>query len=164
MTDPCFVVQKHKATRLHYDFRLEIEGVLKSWAVPKGPSMGPSIKRLAVMVEDHPLDYRDFEGAVAEGEYGAGAVVIWDEGSVTWEGEKGPVRMLEGGFLEFSLHGSKLKGRFKLINAKLGGNVANWLLIKRRDEFAEDEDDLLTREPDSARTGRSLLDIADDTA
>ena len=164
MSDTCFVVQKHKATRLHYDFRLEIEGVLKSWAVPKGPSMVPSIKRLAVMVDDHPIEYRDFEGAVPEGEYGAGAVMIWDEGTVTWEGDKGSVQMLAGGFLEFSLHGSKLDGRFKLINAKLGGNAANWLLIKRRDEFAEDEDDLLTREPDSARTGRSLLDIADDTA
>jgi len=163
MSDPVFVVQKHDATRLHYDFRLQIGGVLKSWAVPKGPSMMTTMKRLAVAVEDHELDWRDFEGVIDAEEYGGGTVMIWDEGTVTWEGDKDPVEMLEGGFIEFALHGKKLKGRFKLIHAKLGGNVKNWLLIKRKDDFAETTDDLLKREPDSARTGRTLDEIAAET-
>jgi len=162
MGKACFVVHKHDASRLHYDFRLEIGGVLKSWAVPKGPSMATSIKRLAVMVEDHDLEYRDFEGTIPEDEYGAGTVMIWDEGTVTWEDDKDPVEMLEGGFVEFALHGKKLKGRFKLVHAKLGGNERNWLLIKRKDDHAETEDDLLTRKPDSARTGRTMEQIAAD--
>ena len=158
----CFVVHKHRATRLHYDFRLEIDGVLKSWAVPKGPSMVTSMKRLAVAVEDHELDYRDFEGSIPEDEYGGGTVMIWDEGTVTWEGDGNPVEMLAGGFVEFALHGRKLEGRFKLIHAKLGGNERNWLLIKRKDKHTEAEDDLLTREANSARTGRTMEQIAAD--
>ena len=155
-----FVVQKHQARRLHYDFRLEIGDVLISWAVPKGPSMVTSIKRLAIKVEDHQIDYRDFEGAIPDDEYGAGVVMIWDEGTVTWEDDKDPVGMLAGGFVEFALQGKKLKGRFKLIHAKLGGSERNWLLIKRKDDHVETEDDLLTREPNSARTGRSMEQIA----
>jgi bifunctional non-homologous end joining protein LigD len=156
-----FVVQKHDASRLHYDFRLEIAGVLKSWAVPKGPSMVTSVKRLAVMVEDHELDYADFEGVVPEGDYGSGAVMIWDEGTVTWEDDADPAAMMDSGVLAFSLDGKKLKGRFKLVHAKMGGDPKNWLLIKRTDDFAESDDDLLTREPNSARTGRSLIEIVE---
>lgn len=161
MGEACFVVQKHDASRLHYDFRLEIGGVLKSWAVPKGPSMVTSVKRLAVMVDDHELDYADFEGVIEENKYGAGTVMIWDEGTVTWEGEKDPAGMLEGGVVEFVLHGRKLKGRFKLIHARMGGSERNWLLIKRKDEHASTEDDILTREPDSTRTGRTMEQIAE---
>jgi len=157
-----FVVQKHQAARLHYDFRLEVGGVLKSWAVPKGPSLVTSVKRLAVLVEDHPLEYRDFEGTIAEGEYGAGVVMIWDEGTVEWAVGKDPVGMFDAGFLEFELRGKKLKGRFKLVQTKMNGDPRNWLLIKRRDDDAEEKDDLLGREPNSARTGRSMEQIAAD--
>lgn len=160
MTRQHFVVHKHDATRLHYDFRLEIGGVLKSWAVPKGPSMVSSIKRLAVMVEDHELDYRDFEGGIPEEEYGGGTVMIWDEGAVKWEGDADPLEMVTSGLLEFELAGNKLKGRFKLVHAKMGGDVRNWLLIKRRDDHAEAKDDILQRLPHSARTGRSMKEIA----
>ncbi|KPL01540.1 MAG: hypothetical protein AMK75_04375 [Planctomycetes bacterium SM23_65] len=160
MTTARFVVHKHQATRLHYDFRLEMGGVLVSWAVPKGPSMVTSVKRLAIKVEDHELDYRDFEGTIPEEEYGAGAVMIWDEGTVTWEDDKDPIEMLAGSLVEFALQGKKLKGRFKLVHAKLGGNERNWLLIKRKDDHVETEDDILTRQPDSARTGRTMEQIA----
>ena len=164
MTNPCFVVQKHDASRLHYDFRLEVDGVLKSWAVPKGPSMLSSVKRLAVMVEDHDLEYRNFEGAIPGDEYGGGTVMIWDEGSLSWTGDKTPTEMLESDMLEFELEGTKLKGRFKLINAKMGGKAKNWLLIKRKDEFVEDEDDLLIRAPNSARTDRTMQQIAEESS
>ena len=115
-----FVVQKHDATRLHYDFRLEMQGVLKSWAVPKGPSMNPEDRRLAMMVEDHPYDYKDFEGIIPEGNYGAGTVIIWDQGtygSLEEEGtkekeEKSLLRQLKAGSLKFKLNGTKLKGEF----------------------------------------------------
>jgi bifunctional non-homologous end joining protein LigD len=157
-----FVVQKHEASRLHYDFRLQVQGVLKSWAVPKGPSLAPSVKRLAVLVEDHPLEYRDFEGTIAEGEYGAGVVMIWDEGTVEWDAGKDPVEMFGAGLLEFELRGRKLKGRFKLVQTKMNGDARNWLLVKRRDDDAEEKDDLLSREPNSARTGRTMEQIAAD--
>ena len=157
-----FVVHKHQARNLHYDFRLEMEGVLKSWAVPKGPSMSPADKRLAVMVEDHPLDYRDFEGVIDEGEYGAGAVMIWDEGAVTWKEGEDPAQMLDRGQIEFELSGKKLKGRFALIRTRMGGSEKNWLLIKGRDEHARARGDVLKEEPDSVRTGRSLERIARD--
>src|SRR4051812_47778804 len=132
-----FVVQKHDATRLHYDFRLEMEGVLKSWAVPKGPSLDPSVKRLAMMVEDHPFDYRTFEGIIPEGNYGAGTVIVWDEGtyepletsSDKKEAEKNLLRQLHGGSLKFRMHGKKLKGEFALVKIK-NSEDNSWLLIK----------------------------------
>ncbi len=126
-----FVVQEHHARHLHWDFRLELGGVLKSWAVPKGPPEEPGIKRLAMMVEDHPLDYADFEGEIPAGEYGAGAVILWDHG--TWEpqGEKPPERLLEEGTLKLRLHGRRLQGGYALVRMKKAGENA-WLLIKER--------------------------------
>lgn len=134
-----FVVQRHDASHLHYDFRLEVNGVLKSWAIPKGPSMNPADKRLAVMVEDHPLQYARFQGEIPSGNYGAGSVMIWDHG--TYEpledakDDKAIVRKLSKGSLKFSLHGEKLKGSFGLVQMK-DGKQKNWLLIKHRDEYA----------------------------
>lgn len=138
-----FVIQRHAASRLHYDFRLEMEGVLKSWAVPKGPSLDPKDKRLAMMVEDHPYDYKDFEGNIPEGNYGAGQVEVWDSG--TYEpleensklsDEKELLRELHAGSLKFILHGKKLKGEFALVKMK-NTDDNSWLLIKHKDEFAE---------------------------
>ena len=158
---PAFVVHKHKATRLHYDFRLEIAGVLKSWAVPKGPSLKHADKRLAVMVEDHPYDYKDFEGVIPEGEYGAGPVMIWDYG--TFEPESGdPAEALERGELKVRLHGRKLKGGYVLIRTAMGGKKENWLLIKEKDEFADDSVDIVESEPDSAKSGRSIGQIEEE--
>jgi bifunctional non-homologous end joining protein LigD len=132
-----FVVHEHKATRLHYDFRLELGGVLKSWAVPKGPSMNPADKRLAVMVPDHPLEYADFEGIIPAGQYGAGPVVVWDSG--TWEpmedGE--PEAGLRSGKLAFVLKGKKLKGGFALARFGGGRTGEEWLLMKKNDEHAD---------------------------
>ena len=142
-----FVVQRHAASKLHYDFRLEMDGVLKSWAVPKGPSLNPEDKRLAMMVEDHPYDYKDFEGNIPEGNYGAGQVEIWDSG--TYEpldetsklsDENKLLKELKSGSLKFTLHGKKLKGEFALIKMKNAENNA-WLLIKHKDKFAKEEYD-----------------------
>lgn len=142
-----FVIQRHAASRLHYDFRLEMEDVLKSWAVPKGPSLNPEDKRLAMMVEDHPYDYKDFEGNIPEGNYGAGQVEIWDSG--TYEpldetsklsDEKELLKELKAGSLKFILHGKKLKGEFTLVKMKNAENNA-WLLIKHKDKFAEEKYD-----------------------
>ncbi len=130
-----FVVHEHHATRLHYDFRLEIAGVLKSWAIPKGPSMTPADKRLAVMVDDHPLEYGEFEGIIPEGQYGAGPVLIWDSGEFQPEGD--PETALKKGSLSFILKGKKLKGGFSLILMKGRGSGKDWLLIKGRDSFAK---------------------------
>ena len=143
-----FVVQRHKASRLHYDFRLELDGVLKSWAVPKGPSLNPSDKRLAMMVEDHPYDYKDFAGIIPEGNYGAGIVEIWDKGtyadvdnSPLEEAEKKLKKGLKSGDFKFHLYGKKLKGEFVLVKLKKSDKDDNsWLLIKHRDDFATDED------------------------
>jgi bifunctional non-homologous end joining protein LigD len=130
-----FVVHEHHATRLHYDFRLEIAGVLKSWAIPKGPSMNPSEKRLAVMVEDHLLEYGDFEGIIPEGLYGAGSVLIWDSGEFEAEGD--PEIALRQGKLRFTLNGKKLKGGFSLVLMRGRGTGKQWLLIKTQDAFAQ---------------------------
>ena len=134
-----FVVQEHHASHLHYDFRLEIDGVLKSWAIPKGPSLCPKIKRLAVMTEDHPLAYATFAGTIPEGEYGAGKVIIWDHGN--WESLDDIQKGLLDGKLTFNLYGKKLRGKWTLLRFK--GEIKNWLLIKAHDEFAvENEEDL----------------------
>jgi len=142
-----FVVQKHHARQLHYDFRLELDGLLKSWAVPKGPSLDPSVKHLAMMVEDHELDYKDFEGVIGEG-YGAGKVIVWDKGTYrsieTAERLKGEEQLRKGlnkGDLKFILKGKKLKGEFALVkmkNPKMGKNA--WLLIKKKDKYASTDD------------------------
>ena len=157
-----FVVQKHAARRLHYDFRLEMDGVLKSWAVTRGPSLVPGEKRLAVEVEDHPLDYGSFEGTIPKGEYGGGAVIIWDRG--TWTPIGDAHKGLAKGHLEFELHGEKLKGRWHLVRMRRNAREKhdNWLLIKGEDEFARTEGapDILEEQPDSAATGRPIDEVA----
>lgn len=160
-----FVVQKHAATRLHYDLRLEAGGVLKSWAVPKGPNYDPSQKRLAVEVEDHPIDYGDFEGIIPQGQYGAGTVMVWDRGE--WEPEGDWEEGLESGRLKFRLHGQKLRGGWTLVRIRSGnGDPAkkNWLLIKERDEEAGNpgEYDVTASQPLSVKTGRTMEEIKDD--
>jgi len=149
-----FVVQKHDASHLHYDFRLESEdGVLKSWAVPKGPSMDPTIKRLAVLVEDHPLDYLHFEGTITPGNYGAGTVIVWDTGSYT--SKESLLQQMETGKVSVELYGNKLKGLFSLVRTKRDNQ---WLLIKSRDQYASSQD-VTTEQPDSVLTSRSNSDI-----
>ena len=128
-----FVVQKHDATRLHYDFRLEVNGVLKSWAIPKGPSENPDDKRLAVMVEDHPPDYADFEGTIPEGQYGAGSVEIWDRGSFENIRTIPMGKSIEEGKVEIKLEGKRLKGDYALIRTKLGGKEKNWLFFRMKE-------------------------------
>jgi bifunctional non-homologous end joining protein LigD len=155
-----YVIQKHAATRLHYDFRLELDGTLKSWAVPKGPSCNPHDKRLAVHVEDHPLDYGSFEGTIPKGEYGGGTVMVWDRG--TWESiDPKPLQSYKSGKMKFQLHGEKLKGAWALVRMKPrpGEHADNWLLIKERDEFAHFKGDITTKMPNSAATGRDLEEI-----
>ncbi len=166
---PIFVIQKHRASSLHYDFRLEVDGVLKSWAVPKGPSTDPREKRLAVMTEDHPLEYAGFEGVIPEGEYGAGTVLVWDAGvyrNVTYEdregkGEQSVAEGLEHGFVEVCLEGEKIKGRYRLIHAKLGGQEKNWLLVKGRDDHADARRNPVSTEPESVLSGRTIEQIAE---
>src|SRR5262249_6069662 len=132
-----FCVQRHDATRLHYDFRLEIDGVLKSWAVPKGPTLDPGAKHFAAHVEDHPVDYGDFEGTIPAGNYGAGSVLLWDRGSFELLGGVPAKDQLGRGDLKFRLHGEKLKGDFALVRMKVRGKGNEWLIIKKRDEFAD---------------------------
>ena len=156
-----FVIQKHDATRLHYDLRLEFDSVFKSWAVTKGPSLDPHDKRLAVEVEDHPLDYGDFEGTIPEGQYGGGTVMLWDRGY--WESDD-PERGFKKGDLKFTLHGDKLHGSFVLVrmrNDRTGGKRTNWLLIKHRDEFVkEGEANDILEQDKSVASGRSMQQIA----
>ncbi|WP_112662509.1 DNA ligase D [Microvirga flavescens] len=157
-----YVVQKHDATRLHYDFRLELDGALKSWAVAKGPSLDPNDKRLAIEVEDHPLDYGGFEGTIPEGQYGAGTVMLWDRG--TWQPDGDPHKGLAKGHLSFTLNGDKLKGHWHLVrmHGKPRERQVPWLLIKGDDEYARAENtpDILDEEPSSVATGLSLGEIA----
>ena len=158
-----FVVQKHAARSLHYDFRLHVGDVLKSWAVPKGPSMDPARKRLAIQVDDHPLDYKDFEGVVPDAEYGAGAVIIWDSGTYRPRGAEAPAEALKQGRLEFELEGRKLRGAFALIRTKMAGRRTNWLLIKKKDRYALPGGDVLSDET-SAVSGRTIEEVARDGA
>jgi bifunctional non-homologous end joining protein LigD len=159
-----FVVQKHAASRLHYDFRLEINGVLASWAVPKGPSLTPGVKRLAIRTEDHPIEYAKFEGVIPEGQYGAGTVMVWDKGTYAPEGNLAPEQQLVRGQIKVILDGKKLRGGFVLVypGTRFGesGEKARWLLIKRRDGDAnpawEIEDPALDR---SVTTGRTLKEV-----
>ena len=156
-----YVIQKHQASHLHYDFRLEWAGVLVSWAVPKGPSLNPAVKRLATHVEDHPLEYGGFEGVIPEGEYGGGTVMLWDRG--TWTPEDPDVEAaLRKGELKFTLNGKKLKGSWVLVRTKLGGSTKpQWLLIKHRDRFASTRDILLEK-PRSVASNSLLAEIARD--
>src|SRR6266480_3787451 len=131
-----FVIQKHRATALHYDFRLEADGVLKSWAVPKGPSLDPKVRRLAMQVEDHPVDYADFEGVIPEGEYGGGTVMVWDYGTYEPENTDDVSAAIRKGELKFSLNGKKLKGSWVLVRTR----DRQWLLIKHRDYYTTEED------------------------
>ena len=163
-----FVVQKHAATNLHYDFRLEMGGVLKSWVVPKGPSTDPSIKRLAMMVEDHPFDYRTFEGIIPKGQYGGGTVMVWDEGSYEpaegkfkgkKEMEKELLHQLHKGKLVFNLKGEKLKGEFALVKSSYRGENS-WLLMKVKDKYAKTTE--ILKKEKSVISGRTLEQIGND--
>ena len=162
--EPIFVIQKHDASHLHYDFRLEVDGVLKSWAIPKGPSTDPQEKRLAVPTEDHPLEYAGFEGVIPEGEYGAGVVLVWDTGNFHNITEKKGVALdlpeaLAHGHLKVWLEGRKLKGGYALTRFKTGKDEA-WLLVKADDQEAEASADLLRTRPESVLSGRTLEEIA----
>lgn len=166
---PIFVIQKHRASHLHYDFRLEMEGVLKSWAVPKGPSYDPGVRRLAMMTEDHPYDYASFEGVIPEGNYGAGNVIIWDEGE--WEFiEPGddPVAALKSGKLTFRMYGKKMFGEWALV--KIGGRSKKssdkgneWLLLKHRDAFANEQVDVTEIAPRSVVSNKLVEEIGGET-
>ncbi len=166
MKRPIFTVQKHQASRLHYDFRLEVGGVLKSWAVPKGPSMDPAMKRLAVQVEDHDLDYAEFEGVIEEGAYGAGPVLVWDCGWFEVDGGIGATASAEAklrsGQLDLLLHGKRLKGGFALVRMK--GRPKQWLLIKCRDDEAQPGSDVTHDCQTSVLTGRSIRDLQREAA
>jgi bifunctional non-homologous end joining protein LigD len=158
-----FVVQMHRASRLHYDFRLEADGVLASWAVPKGPTLVPGDRRLAMHVEDHPMDYRDFEGNIPEGQYGAGNVIVWDRGTYELAEGDDPADEIAGGKIKFILHGKKLKGEFSLvkIRPREGERGDPWLLIKDRDEHTDAKYDPADH-PESVKSGKTLADIARD--
>jgi len=155
-----YLIQKHDASRLHYDFRLELDGTLKSWAVPKGPSLDPARKALAVQVEDHPIEYGDFEGVIPKGEYGGGTVLLWDRG--TWEPLHDPVKGYEHGKLHFILHGEKLQGEWSLVrmHGRAGDGGKNWLLMKGKDKYASKSRDILEDAPQSVKSKRTLERIA----
>lgn len=160
---PRYSIQKHRSKRLHYDLRLEVEGVLKSWAIPKGPSVDTREKRLAVPTEDHPLDYIDFEGTIPEGEYGAGSVIVWDigtyENTTKIDGEEVPMTEALGkGHTTVNLSGKKLEGGYALTRTGQGKNE-RWILVKMKDDFAKPDLDILEAEPNSALTGRSVDEV-----
>jgi len=157
-----FVIHKHAASSLHYDFRLEVEGTLRSWAIPKGPSTDPQVKRLAVQVEDHPLDYADFEGVIGRGNYGAGAVIVWDAGSYRNLDEKRSMTdAIDAGHAKFWLDGNKLTGGWTLQRTH-GGAKPQWLLIKRRDEEADARRNPPSTQPESVKTGRTVEQVMAD--
>jgi len=158
---PIFNVQKHQASHLHYDFRLEIGGVLKSWAIPKGPSMDPAVKRLAIQVPDHDIEYVDFEGVIEEGQYGAGPVLVWDSGwyelGVSDRSHVKAEVMVGKGKLDFILHGLRLKGRFSLVRMK--GRPRQWLLVKQRDQESRSGLEISEEYLTSVLTGRTIEDL-----
>lgn len=161
---PRFVVQEHQASSLHYDFRLEANGTLKSWAIPKGPAADPAQKRLAMPTEDHPLEYEDFEGVIPAGEYGAGEVIVWDEGSYdnqSHDGEGNELSVAEAinrGHVSVGLHGTKLRGGYSLTRMRRRGGEA-WLLVKKADEFAGG--DPVKTSPESVKSGKTVDQLAD---
>jgi bifunctional non-homologous end joining protein LigD len=156
-----FFIQRHNASRLHYDFRLEIDGTLKSWAIPKGPSLDPSVKHLAAMVEDHPLDYGDFEGNIPKGEYGGGSVMLWDRGTFDLIGEESGMAQIARGDLKFELHGEKLHGTWAIVHMKSRGKGNEWLIIKKKDDAARTPFDI-EELAQSVKTGRTQEEIAGD--
>ena len=164
---PAFVIQKHAARNMHYDLRLEHDGVMKSWAVPKGPSLDPSMKRLAMQVEDHPLEYNKFEGTIPQGEYGGGTVMLWDRGTYNYGGsntdpEEGVRQGLQKGDFKFVLHGKRLKGSWALVRMRRGEpGKPQWLLIKHNDEHAEPGSDVGAEHDTSVATGRTMDEIAE---
>ncbi len=164
---PIFVIQKHDATSLHYDFRIEVDGVLVSWAVPKGPSTDPSDKRLAMQMDDHDLDYANFEGVIPEGEYGAGTVLVWDQGTYRnlKEGSDAPsvAQQIEDGHATIWLEGNKISGGYSLIRIATGEDE-RWLLVKMDDDEADARRNPVSTEPDSVKTGRSLDEIREEEA
>lgn len=167
---PRFVIQKHDASSLHYDFRLEADGVLKSWAVPKGPSTDPDDQRLAIRTEDHPLDYADFEGVIPEGQYGGGTVIVWDAGTYRdlSEDDDGAIidvaDGVEKGHVRIWLQGEKLRGGYDLVHARVGGNERNWLLRKVDDGEADARRNPTSTQPESVISGRTVEDVRDEEA
>ncbi|HEY3012238.1 MAG TPA: DNA polymerase ligase N-terminal domain-containing protein [Gemmatimonadales bacterium] len=161
-----FVIQKHAASHLHYDLRLELDGVMKSWAVPKGPSLDPSVKRLAMEVEDHPIEYNAFEGTIPKGEYGGGTVMLWDRGTYAYGGSdpdptEGLRRGYQKGDFKFVLHGKRLRGSWVLVRTRRDQRGrAQWLLIKHRDEYAAPDSDVTADHQTSVATGRTMDEIA----
>ena len=160
-----YVIQRHAASRLHFDLRLELDGVMKSWAVPKGPSLDPSVKRLAIEVEDHPIEYNAFEGTIPQGEYGGGTVVLWDRGTYTFVGDADdPVAALREGYrtgdFKFELRGKRLRGSWVLVRTRRAGRKGQWLLIKHRDRWADPSVDPVEEYQTSVVTGRTMDEIA----
>jgi DNA ligase D-like protein (predicted 3'-phosphoesterase) len=166
--EPIFVIQKHDATNLHYDFRLEIDNTLKSWSVPKGPSTDPSVKRMAIPTEDHPIAYADFEGVIPQGEYGGGTVMIWDTGTIKSNKKDGDGNTIsleesfEAGSIEVTLHGKKLKGGYNLVEMKGGKMKGNWLLMKQDDAEADARRNPVSTQSKSVVSGRALKQIEKD--